>query len=265
MIRKAVESDIDRIIAFLKEHLDHCVYLYIDISKYRLTNPNMMVWLDDDETDEIKAVVMKYHTSITFFTLDEDNLDGIVEIINEVKPYSVSSTRALIEKVMPQTSIRYQVSFGYVVRYTTFPDMGGSDMVEMATEDDMREIAELILSDEGIGSYYEMDDFENQLKERLRTGMGRNFIIRKDGIIIAHCAIYAELDYIAVGGGFIVHPDYRKDITYGLILDSYTFRKIVSENKLDYAFLNEKRMKTMVRLGNTCVGEYGKLFVSLDR
>ena len=76
MIRKAVESDIDRIIAFLKEHLDQCVYLYIDISKYRLTNPNMMVWLDDDETDEIKAVVMKYHTSITFFTLDEDNLDN---------------------------------------------------------------------------------------------------------------------------------------------------------------------------------------------
>lgn len=265
MIRKAVESDIDRIIAFLKEHLDQCVYLYIDISKYRLTNPNMVVWLDEDEAGEVKTVVMKYHTSITFFSLDPEHMDGIAALIDEVKPNSVSSTRLLIEKIMTMHSMRYQVSFGYVVRFTTYPDMGGSDMVEMATEDDMREIAELILSDEGIGSYYEMDDFENQLKERLRTGMGRNFIIRKDGKIIAHCAIYAELDDIAVGGGLIVHPDYRKDITYGIILDSYTTRKIVSENKLDYAFLNEKRMKAMVRLGNTCVGEYGKLFVSLDR
>jgi len=222
----------------------------------------MEVWLEDAE-GVIKTVVMKYHTSITFFTLDPERIDGIVAVIDDVKPFSITSTKTLIKRIMPLTSMQYHVTFGFIARYTTYRDYDNAGMIEMATEEDMREIAELIMSDEGIGSYYEIHDFEEQLKERLRTGMGRNFIIRKDGKIIAHTATYAEMDDIAVGSGLIVHPDYR-NLPYSTLLESYITKTMLSEGKSYYGFMDERHMRIVERLGNVCAGEYGKLFIKLN-
>ena len=50
---------------------------------------------------------------------------------------------------------------------------------------------------------------KNQLLTRLEEGMGRNYILKRDGEIIHHAATYAELDNLAVISGVITREDWR--------------------------------------------------------
>ena len=47
-MREAQEYDIDEIISYLENNVQDCLYMYIDIKKYRLNNPAMKVWFNRD-------------------------------------------------------------------------------------------------------------------------------------------------------------------------------------------------------------------------
>ena len=48
-----------------------------------------------------------------------------------------------------------------------------------------------------------------QLLTRLSEGMGRNYVLKRDGEIIHHAATYAELDNLAVISGVITREEWR--------------------------------------------------------
>lgn len=210
-MKVATENRLSEIINYLAQDIAHCLYMYIDISKYGLSsNPNMTVWYDTYE-DELNLVVMKYHDSIQIYTRSNVwDVDGVKDIISNEKVLMVSGRLDLIELIYTLCNDNYEITSGYVYRlenYKIFDDIG---LIEVAQESDMLEIAELICSDVEIGGHYHVSDLANQLLERMRTGMGRNLIIRDNGKIIAHIATYAEYNNIAITSGLIVHPDFRK-------------------------------------------------------
>ena len=113
--------------------------------------------------------------------------------------------------------------------------------------------------DKEFGANYEVHDLARQLTERAETGMGRNYIIRKDGKIIAHIATFAETENIAVTSGLIVHPDYR-NYPYGAMMESYLVNRLLEEGIKAFTFVNStKRIKYLNALGMKMCGEYEKL------
>ena len=66
-MREARAADLPRILAYLRPHVEECLYMYIDIAKYGLDNPAMRVWLEEGENG-LRLVVMKYHTGISLYT-----------------------------------------------------------------------------------------------------------------------------------------------------------------------------------------------------
>ena len=132
-------------------------------------------------------------------------------------------------------------------------------LIEDGHEADTMDIAQLIAQDEGIGSYYEVEDLANQLSERIRTGMGRSFVIREKNKIVAHIASYAEFNGIATTGGLIVDPKYQNGL-YGGVLESHLVHTLLQEDFQVYTFVtNRLRKKLLTAWGNTCVGKYGKM------
>ena len=234
--------------------------MYIDIKKYRLNNPAMKVWFNRDQNNRINLVIMKYHTSISLHMEgDTVSLSEISRIIHEYNPASITGKKSIIEKIAPSVCLEYNTEYGHIFEYKKFCDFGGNEMVEKATEEDAMEIARLITSDKEIGSYYEIEDFANQLVERMRADMGRNYIIREDGKIIGHIATYAELDDVAVTGGLIVERAYEGHM-FGAVLEGYVVRQMREEGFRLYTFVvNHKRYKLLKNMGNLPVGEYGKM------
>ena len=113
--------------------------------------------------------------------------------------------------------------------------------------------------DKELGSVYTVSSLTSELKERINTGMGRSYIIRADGKIVAHNATYAESDKFVIVSGLMVHPDYR-DTDYAYWIDLKSSLEFQNEGKSRFFFaLNNKIIRWHKRLGTQIVAEYGKL------
>ena len=257
---EASEKDIDNIILYLKENIQDCIYMYIDIKKYRLNNPAMKVWVDKDCNNQIKFVIMKYHTGISLFSTDEEiPKKDLANLIEQNNPGSITGKRNLIEKLQPFFTSKYYVEYGFIFKFERFHDFGGYDLIEKATVADALDIARLVASDSDIGAYYDIEDLACQFQERMRSQMGRSYIIRDAGKIIGHIATYAELDDIATTSGLKVDPAYEGHML-GAVLESYIVHQMLEEGFKLYTFvMSKKRCRLLKNMGNPIVGEYGKM------
>ncbi len=256
----AQERDIQNILVYLRKGIQDCIYMYIDIKKYGLNNSAMKVWFENDRDGNLINVVMKYHTSISFYSDNDDcDLKGVIDLIKEYNPNSISAKKVFVERLNIVLADVYDVTYGHVVQLLNYPDLDKDGIVETARDTDMLEIAKLIVSDKHIGSYYDVNDLAEQFIERRNSGMGRNYVIRDNGKIVGHTASYAELDNVAVAGGLIVDPTYKGDLLLGPILEGYIIRQMLKEGFTLFGFVTPKRCKILVRLGNKFVTEYGKL------
>lgn len=257
---EAQKKDIQNILEYLKEGIQDCIYMYIDIKKYGINNTAMKVWYESDKNGSLVLVVMKYHTSISFYSDKDDcNLNGVIELIKDYKPNSISAKKVFVERLYSEMFNDYDVTYGHILRLLNYPDLGQDYIVKTARDTDMLEIAKLIVSDVHIGSYYDVNDLAEQFIERRNSGMGRNYIILDKGKIVGHVASYAELDNIGVAGGLIADPMYKGEFLLGPILEGFIIRKMVKEGFTLFSFVTPKRSKILVRLGNKFVSEYGKL------
>ncbi len=256
---EAQEKDIQDILHYLEPNVEDCIYMYIDIRKYGLRDAAIKIWFDADRQG-VNLVVMKYHTSLSIYTRAKMwDVDAAARIVRQERPESITAARAIVETLWNVLSEEYDVSYGNVFQYTNFRTEQFDGVIERAGEEDAREIAELIVRDEDIGGYYDVADLAEQFVERMRTNMGRNYVIRDNGKIIAHIASYAECDGIATTGGLIVDPAYQTGV-FGAVLENYLVKELMEEGFRVYTFVTSRmRNLLLTAMGDPCVGEYGKM------
>lgn len=257
----AKEQDLQELFSFLQENVADCLYLYIDVRKYGLGNPNMTVWIErKGEERKIRTVIMRYFDSIQMASDDEGwDKEWLKEQILKERYNSVSGKASMISELSAALKQFYHTSYGVVFQLEEYRKFEGVDIVEHAREEDMWEVAELICTDESFKACYNTEILEQQLKERLQSGMGRNAVIRADGKIISHIATYAEFEDIAITSGMITHPDYRTG-SYGLLVESSLTNELLDEGKRVYTLVIKKpRKKFLTVMGAKACGEYGRM------
>lgn len=258
MLKLAEHKEIESILSYLRKDVVNCIYIYTDIYMYKLNNPNMKVWVDRDG-DVYKEIVMKYHDSFQLYSNSDDwDLKGTLSLVEEYDISMINGRVEMIQKLKPYLKDRYEDSYGTIMRLSAVKEFGQDNIVEMATLDDVPEIANLLAEDEYYSSSYTVEELVEQLSERISTGMGRSAIIRQDGKIVAHCASFTEAGGIAVSAGTITKKEYRGK-KYGLIVENYMNKMM---NQLGYQWfgfiLEEQRVDIFVELGNKVVSRYGK-------
>lgn len=261
MLRLIKESEVDEVLKFLKPDIPNCIYMYTDIFMYRLNNPNMKVWVQKEKTEnQFVLIVMKYHDSFQLYSRsDRWDIDGVCELIDQYDVQMVNGSVDMIKKLYERYEGKYRYSSGTIFRLNSCESFESEEKPEIATIEDVPEIAELLSQDEYYRDSYTKEELENQLAERINTGMGRSCIIRKDGKIVAHCASFTEADGIAVSAGTIAHKDYRGH-KLGLIVENYMNRHMNDEGFQWFGFiLEEERVKKFLEMGNEIVATYGKL------
>lgn len=259
MLRELTKSEIKPLLTYLKEDVENCIYMYTDIFMYGLDNPNMKVWIEE-QPEGFNLVVMKYHDSFQLYYREgEWDVDGVYDLACEYDITMINGKREMIHALAEKFGDRYEYSEGTIMRLNAIQDFTSPDNPEIATLDDVVEIAELLAQDDYYSDSYTVEELSNQLRERMETGMGRSCIIRRDGKIIAHCASFTEADGIAVSAGTIAHKDYRGQ-KLGLIVENYMNRLMNNLGFKWFGFiLEEGRVKTFEEMGNEIVATYGKL------
>lgn len=260
MLRYIKEGEVDRLLAYLKEDIPNCIYMYTDIFTYRLGNPNMKVWIEEPKDGRFNLVVMKYHDSFQLYARTDDwDVEDVCRLIDEYDIQMINGSVEMIKRLEPLYRDSYHYTGGTIFRLNHCEEIETEEKPEIAQLKDVPEIAELLSQDEYYSESYTKEELERQLSERISTGMGRSCIIRKDGKIVAHCASFTEADGIAVSAGTIAHKDYRGH-KLGLVVENYMNRHMNENGYSWYGFiLEEPRVKKFKEMGNEIVATYGKL------
>ena len=208
MYKIAEKQDIGKLLNYLEQDLKNCLYSYIDLRKFGIENPNLTVFFD--ESEEIRCSALKYYEGLQLFdAAGKMDAEATAKLIRGLNSHIVSSTVDVVEKLYPLLEDTYEMEQGYVTEMLSMPVCEISEEVRPAEISEYDEIAALICSDEGVGGHYEPQELKEQLLTRLEEGMGRNYVLKRDGEIIHHAATYAEIDNLAVISGVITREDWR--------------------------------------------------------
>jgi hypothetical protein len=258
-LKQALSKDKDRILDYLRQNMQDCLYIYADIFAYGLDNPNMKVWVEESD-DNLTAVVMKYYESLQIYSDSNGfNEEKLVPIIKKYSDSTVFTTRTIADNLLRIFHGKFIVEYGSVLESKRFPEVRNRKLIFAATEEDIPEIVELLTQD----PLWDMsrDILSAQLLERMRTGMGRSFIIRdEDGHIVCHVATFAEAPGMAVAGGLYCVPEFR-DMSYTASLHSFLTDLLINKEKrrVFMRMVDPLLIKAFVGMRNPVVGEYARL------
>ena len=247
MYKIAEKQDVEKLLKYLEQDLKNCLYSYIDLKKFGIENPNLTVYFD--ESDGICCSALKYYEGLQLFDADKKmDAEATAELIRSLNSHIVSSTVDVIENLYPLLKDSYEMEQGYVTEMLAMPKCEISKEVRPAEISEYDEIAALICSDEGVGGHYEPQELKEQLLTRLEEGMGRNYVLKRDGEIVHHAATYAELDNLAVISGVITREDWR-----GKGVGTLAVRKLC------YDLLNEGKKPCLFYYTEQAEGFYKKI------
>lgn len=257
-MKKLEEKDFDRILNYLREHKTECIYLTIDLEKYGTKSPQVDFWYN--ETDgEPDTVLMKYYDSFQIFSANPNwNVEEAAEWIAQYEVTTICGKESMIRALSEKLS-DYTPAYGVVVKQDTFREFRQFENIRSALPEDAMEIARLMCLDEEFDENYKLEVLAEQLADRMKEGVGRSYVMREDGRIVAHVSVFAENSDMAVVSGLIVAPEYAGKF-YGMIIYEYVKMQLMQEGKTVYGFRIKDSMKRCAKAENGAVcGGYGKL------
>lgn len=267
MIKATIEKELDRVLEYIRPDKGCCIYLYIDLIRYGLNNDFLDLWYDE-KNGEINLVVMRYHDSLQIYShsMSWDECH-ILHIVDEYNIKAINGKMDMLDKLHPSLE-GFEKRGGWMFEgRTEYRNKLNEDgiKVEIATEEDAEEIATLMCDNEHWSKLYDVDILALQLRERIKTGVARSFIIRENGVIVAHDGTAAETDDMVMCSGLTVKEDYI-DKMYGAIIGEYMNDLFLQEGKTKYFHLSDaKRMKIFKIIGNKLIAETGKLIRKRER
>lgn len=195
------------IMEYILPRCSKCLYIYLDLMRYGIKNEDVRAWADDYE--DISTVAMRYHNGMHICADRDANYCDLANLISAERPAIVLGERKTIDRLSMEIRCFRCPSYGVVMKAENINSLNIMG-IERANERDAHEIAKLIMTDSTIGSGYTVNELASQISERLKDGYARNYVIRKNGDIIAHAGTGAEFGGVATIVDVIVRPDYRR-------------------------------------------------------
>ena len=255
---KTTNNDLKRVLDYIGDDYAKCLYIYLDIKEYGLESENIKLWIQEKD-NEIKCIVMKYYTGMHIYSKNtEFDKYEVIELIKKEEPKMISSMSNIADYVnyIPEGYLRED---GFVMKVV--PNQPSNPNASKATREDIAEICHILETDIELGIPYGYDLLYKQLSERFDSGYGRNWVIRENGEIVAHCATYADGYGVSVHGGLIVRDDH-KGRGLGVEALRSLANDVIKDGKelIGYVY-TPAAIKTHERAGREVVGKWTKIYI----
>ena len=248
----------DEALRYIGNDYGKCLYLYIDLIKYGLENENINMWCQKKE-GKIQALVFSYYNGAHVFSKDEVfDAEDVADCLKKLEPAMICGMETVIDKVHGHMGDGYAVELGKVAELTDFRALSDG-IAYQASLDEIKEVAELLSTDEALGKPYGYDLLYRQLTERYQENFGRNYIYRVDGRVAATASTYAETDELCVISGVMVDKEYRGRKLSEKVLAAIC-GDLKSEGKRVFSYYYiQSAMKMHRAVGFTEIGTWAKL------
>lgn len=231
MIKCQTDIEVEQIKHILSKRLNEAFYMYVDLCKYGCKNNDLDFYYEKNDNGLISWILMRYANTFQVFTnsnsVPKCIVDFVITKINENNSPIITGSDIFIKAIYLKLN-GFEYSSGYNYEVYNYPKVPSIEKITIPTDEELYECADLILTDDVIGGFYERDILAQQLIKRRKEGFGRNIVIKKDNKIIGHIATYAEFAGVAITSGMIVHKDYR-DKPYGFCLESKLMNDLLEE------------------------------------
>ena len=210
-----------------------CFYLYMDMLQFGAENENMDLWLCED--GGIKAVFYRYYDALHMFSRGGWPAAEVEDFLREHSRKVVTMSQE-DAKALGHLFEGYETEDSYVITATKL--MTGREDLEIAQagKEDAGPIADLMMCDSIYNTVYTRDELYAQTLERLESGFGRLFVIRKGDAVIATNCTAAETEDLAVISGLVTDPRERGQ-GLGRAITAYTWNLVKNEGKMGLAHL----------------------------
>ena len=264
MITECNNSSQDYILNYIGEDYPKCLYLYLDLLKYGCASSMTRTWIQSHE-GTMTSVMLSYHTAVHVYSRHNDfDVEELVNLIREIKPTIINArveTINRIECALKQDG--YLTEFGHIGEW-----QGGGqstdNSVQLAEDDDIPQVAQLLFEDEDIGASYIFEDLLNQMRERLRHGFVRSYVIRDGRRVLAHIGTGAETETVCTLAYGITAADQRgKGLASKLFAHACVSLK--AEGKRIFSvYYPDKARRLHYKMGFVDVCEFGKLYKNVQ-
>lgn len=258
MIR-ASQDQRDSLLEYLAPYAVDCLYLYLDVYHYGLASKEVAVWYEK-RGDTYALIAMRYLDSLHVYSRDDVfDVCALCDLVRELGVVRIHARKSTAGIIASELSADFEVEYGKVIEKTSSRNLQTQHgLVELATLEDLEEVSSVVLMGEEFAQSYTYEDMLNTLTDLVESGMGRCYVIRENGVIVATETITAESDLFMIGSYLVVHPDYRHTL-YGAVIESYLCHVAKGDKRLFAMVTNQRRAKMLEMLGNPVVAEYGKL------
>lgn len=264
MIKKVENIEKD-VINYIAKDYYKCIYLYLDIKKYGILNPNVKSWIQQNEDGDTICVLLKYYTGMHIYSKKRDyNLEEISKLIYIEKPTMICGEQKTIEDIYDYINDdNYLIEKGWVRELSEIDEDNIDNYIQKAEKDDFKQIAKLLYEDEDLGSSYELEELEKQLYERKKEGYSRNYIIKESGMVVSHAGTGAEDDKLGMLAYVITDPQYRGN-GYAKKVCKAVCRDLISEGKNVY-LINYSNESTALydKIGFHICCNWAKMYIDL--
>lgn len=209
MIRKCYTiEDLNKMIEYIGKEYSESIYLYLDIKKYGLFNPNVSSWIQE-EGGEITALLLMYHTGMHIYSRKKmfDTLE-IVSLIRQQEPSIICAHEIIIRK-LSRILIEYKMQIGYVARCFNNETYISPFPIRLAKPEDYEQMAKMLISDDDIGASYSLDNMIKQIDERIKDGYSRSYCMFDGDKLIAQASTGAEESGVATIAYVMTDLKYR--------------------------------------------------------
>jgi len=257
MIIECNEDNIKQVFNYIGDDYEKCLYMYIDLRKYGVSNENFNVWIQCTD-NQICGLISQYHNGIQIYSKDQNLInDEIVKFIKEKNPTVISGMKDILYP-LKDNFLEYSETLGFVAKLTElkYPPVSNA---YCASFDELGEIAELLIQEDNLGKHTGYDLLYQQLYERKKDNFGRNVISRdENNDIICHAATYAELPELAVVSGVMTSFQYRgKGFSKGTL--AALCDQLLSEDKIVFSYFHiSPAIKMHEGVGFNKIGEWLK-------
>ena len=261
MIIKCGDSYIPQVVEYIGQGKYQCFYLYMDLLEYGAQGPDVGLWISGED-DEIYGVAYRYFDTLHLYSRDRFPKQEALALIEQLRPKCVTGSQENIDRLLGQTKDKYAYELSHIITASHLMD-GKSDLaVQQAGQDDVPEIAALMMKEPIYNTVYTYESLCEQLGNRLNTGFGRLFVMRDEtGRLVASTATSAESEDLAVISGLVTDTTLRGR-GLGRAITASTWNLVLQEGKRGLALLgadNESTLALHRKMGYDFLGLYARL------
>lgn len=261
MLQRATRDEQADLLAYLSEDIENCLYLYLDIYHYGIDTGKLTVWYEPKEGG-YALIAMRYFDALQIYSRDNDfSRTDIIGLIDSTGVNRVHGPKNCIMRLSPALGSRFDAKYGKIIEKVKARDFGELfDRVQEATVEDLPEVVSLILSDKNRARIYSYDELLASLTDLVETGMGRCFLLREDGRVVATETISAQSDLFLITAYLISDQDFRHTL-YGTVVESYVYAHAKGDKRMFTFVADSRRQRMLTAQGHPVVTAYGKLIL----